>query len=129
MGCCGFRAQQAMAATPLEGTRWKLTWMPGTPIEAVTPQQAAYIELDAARHRMSGSGGCNRLTGGYELEGEHLKFASTARTMMACARGMKTENALVDALDTVREWKVAGAMLTLLDADGRAVARFVATTE
>jgi heat shock protein HslJ len=116
----------ATGATPLEKTDWKLVWLPGTKIESVTPRQAPYIELDSASHRMSGSGGCNRLVGGYELEGDHLKFTGSARTMMACRR-METEDALVKALDEVREWKVSGTTLSLLDANGHAVAKFVAT--
>jgi heat shock protein HslJ len=129
MGCSGLQAQTATAAAPLEGTYWKLVWLPRTKVEAVVPQQAAYIELDPASHRMSGSGGCNRLMGGYELEGDHLKFAGAARTMMACARGMATEDALVKALDNVREWKVSGSTLRLLDGSGQAVARFVAAPQ
>jgi heat shock protein HslJ len=112
---------------PLENTHWKLTWMPETKIEA-GPQQAAFIMLDSASHRMSGSGGCNRLMGGYELQGDHLRLAGVARTMMAC-RGMQSEDALVDALDKVREWKVTGTTLSLLDANGHAVARFVAASQ
>jgi heat shock protein HslJ len=127
MGSGGVSAQTATAGTPLENTHWKLTWVPGAKIESVSPRQAPYIMLDSASHRMSGSGGCNRIMGGYELEGDHLKFASAGRTMMACAHGMATEDALVQALEKVREWKVSGAELSLLDGDGHAVARFVAT--
>jgi putative lipoprotein len=127
-GCCLLHAQTATTATPLEATYWKLTWMPGTTIEPVPSQHAAYIELDPARHRMSGSGGCNRMTGGYELAGDHLRFPGVARTMMAC-RGMQTEDALIDTLDKVREWKVSGSTLSLLDANGHPLARFVATPQ
>lgn len=126
MGCCGLSAQTATKTMRLENTHWKLTWMPGTKIESVTSPRAAYIELDPASHRMRGSGGCNTLMGGYELEGDHLKFMAPVRTMMAC-RGMATEDALVNALDKVREWKVSGATLSLLDADGHVLARFEAT--
>lgn len=126
LGCCGLSAQVARRAVPLENTHWKLEWIPGTKIEAVSPQQTAFIELDRASHRMSGSGGCNRLMGPYDLEGDRLRFEGAARTMMACAHGMKTEGALVDALDKVREWKVNGSTLSLMDADGHVLARFVA---
>ena len=46
MGGCGLRAQTARTATPLENTYWKLTWLPGTKIESLAPQQTAYIELE-----------------------------------------------------------------------------------
>lgn len=126
MGGCGLSAQTTKAMG-LENTHWKLTWMPGTKIESVTPQRAPFIMLDSTSHRMSGSDGCNRLMGGYEMEGDHLRFPGTARTMMACGGGMKTEGALVDALDKVREWKVSGSTLSLMDADGHVLARFAAT--
>lgn len=125
-GCCGASAQAVKGTTPIENTHWKLTWMPGTKIESGTPQQAPFIMLDSASKRMSGSGGCNQLTGGYELESDHLRFPGVARTMMAC-RGMQAEDGLVDALDKVREWKVSGSTLSLMDADGHVLARFVAT--
>lgn len=128
MGWCGLSAQTTKPA-PLENTYWKLTWTPGTKIEPTGPRQTPYIELNAASHRMSGSGGCNRLMGAYELEGDHLKFTGSGRTMMACAHGMETENALVKALDEVREWKVTDKTLSLLDANGQAVAKFVAATQ
>lgn len=126
LGCCGASAQVARTATPLENTHWKLEWIPGTKIESLTPQKTPFIELNSQSHRMSGSGGCNRLMGPYELEGDHLRFEGATRTMMACASGMKTEGALVDALDKVREWKVQGSTLSLMDADGHVLARFVA---
>jgi heat shock protein HslJ len=78
---------------------------------------------------MNGSGGCNRLMGGYQVESDELRFAGVTRTMMACAHGMETEDALVNALDKVREWKVSGSTLSLLDGSGHAVARFVAAPQ
>jgi heat shock protein HslJ len=42
---------------------------------------------------------------------------------------MQSEDVLVDALDKVREWKVTGTTLSLLDANGHAVARFVAAPQ
>jgi len=128
MGCCGLNAQQT-PATQIENMHWKLTWLPGVKIGSSTPPRAAYIELDSASHRMRGSGGCNTLMGGYELEGDHVKFMAPVRTMMACASGMATEDALIKALDETREWRVSGTKLNLLNAEGHAVARFVAAAQ
>jgi hypothetical protein len=41
---------------------------------------------------------------------------------------MDTEDNLVKALEAVREWKVSGQTLELLDASGNVVARFSAAT-
>jgi heat shock protein HslJ len=49
-----------------------------------------------------------------------------AGTMMACAQGMDTEKAFLEALRQVERWKIAGQHLELFDAAGKQVARFEA---
>jgi heat shock protein HslJ len=113
---------------PIEKTEWKLTWLGSTKIEAGTPQQMPYLQLDPETHRVSGSGGCNRLAGGYEMSGDHLKFTQMAMTRMACIHGRDTESAFVTALDEVTTWKISGGKLLLMDADQHVVAKFSAYT-
>lgn len=108
----------------LEKTEWKLVWLSGAKIETATPQQMAYIQLDGGR--VSGSGGCNRLMGGYELNGNNLKFTQMATTRMACLHGGKTEAQFLDALNQVSTWKIANGGLALLDANQHVLARFTA---
>lgn len=123
----GMQAQtvKKQVATPLEKTQWTLTWVGGEKVASGSPRPA-YIELDPGTHRLSGSGGCNRLMGGYALEGDHLRLNGTARTMMACVGGMDTEDKLVKALEETREWRVSGQELELLDGSQTVVARFKA---
>jgi heat shock protein HslJ len=111
-------------SAPIEKTEWKLIWLGKTKIEAGTPQQMPYIQLDPESHRVSGSGGCNRLMGGYELTGDHLRFTQMAMTRMACIHGGDTESAFVTALDQVTTWKNSGGKLLLMDADQHVVAKF-----
>jgi len=113
---------------PLEKTEWRLIWLSGAKIEEAAPQQAPYIQLDSDSHRVSGSGGCNRLMGGYELAGDHLKFTRMAMTRMACAHGGYTEAAFAKALDHVTSWKIVKGKLLLFDVDLRVLAKFVAYT-
>ncbi|HEY4011097.1 MAG TPA: META domain-containing protein [Acidobacteriaceae bacterium] len=121
----GLVAQTTVQTAPIAKTHWKLISVGDTKIPATTVREP-FLELDPATHRMSGTGGCNQFTGSYELEGDHLRFSQTAATRMACAGGMDTDDALLKALDNTREWKVSGHRLSLLDADGRVVARFTA---
>jgi heat shock protein HslJ len=116
------------AAAPLEKTEWKLVWLPSTKLETATPQQMAYIQLDPASQRVSGSGGCNRLMGAYELSGANLRFTQMAITRMACLHGGNTESNFIQALNEVKAWKIVGARLWLMDADGRVVAKLSAVT-
>jgi heat shock protein HslJ len=110
------------AAVPLEKTDWRLVRLGGAAVTAADPQRAPNLVLDATSHRVSGSGGCNRLSGGYELEGEHLKFSRMASTMMACPSGMETEQRFLAALGRVKKWKVVGRQLELMDDSGAVVA-------
>jgi heat shock protein HslJ len=110
------------SAAPLEKTDWRLVRLGGATVTAADPQRAPNFILDAATHRVSGSGGCNRLSGGYELEGEHLKFGRMASTMMACPSGMETERKFLAALGQVKKWKIGGRQLELMDDSGAVVA-------
>jgi hypothetical protein len=83
-------------------------------------------KLLATVDRVSGSSGCNRLMGGYRVEGEALTFDQLAGTRMACAEGMETEKAFLDALARVARWRISGDKLELLDAGGRLLATFEA---
>lgn len=114
----------AAAGATLENTPWKLTRLGDISVSAPSPQREAYLLLDPKNHRVSGSGGCNRLMGSYELNGEQLKFGQMAGTMMACPEGMDTEQAFLKSLGQVIKWKITGRNLDLFDADGKVLAHF-----
>lgn len=111
---------------PLEDTDWKLTHLGDATVTSASEQQAAYFVLNSENHRVSGSGGCNRLMGSYELNGDRLTFDQMASTMMACIKGMDTEKKFLDALGRVKSWKITGQQLSLSDAEGKVIARFSA---
>jgi copper homeostasis protein (lipoprotein) len=113
-------------AAPLANTTWTLTSLGDQPVVAADPQRRAYLVLDEAAHRLAGSGGCNRLLGGFEREGDRLRFSQVASTMMACPDGMDTEAAFTKALSHVATWRVLGRTLEFYDSEGRRVARFQA---
>lgn len=111
---------------PLENTYWKLILLGEQPVTAVANQLEAHFILHPADKRVSGSGGCNRFTGGYALEGDRLRFGRMAATMMACPAGMDTERAFLGALQQAARARVAQQQLELLDASGAVLARFEA---
>jgi heat shock protein HslJ len=110
----------------LENTDWTLISLGDNPIHAASKLQEPHLLLTPESHRVSGSGGCNRIMGSYELRGKQLTFDKMASTMMACASGMDTERAFQDALAKVSAWKIAGHELELLDTGGHLLARFEA---
>jgi heat shock protein HslJ len=66
-------------AVVLEGTDWKLISLGGTPVQSSSKQQGPHLLLTAESHRVSGSGGCNRMEGSYELSGDNLTFSKNGR--------------------------------------------------
>ena len=109
-------------AARLEDTHWLLTTLGDT--ELLVGQIGPWIRLDGKERRVNGSGGCNSLTGSYELDADRLTFGAIASTRMACPQGMDTEQALHEAMGRVSGWRIAGQHLELLDAAGVRVARF-----
>ena len=82
--------------------------------------------LDRDGRRLSGSGGCNRLLGRYELDGDRLRFGAVAKTMMACAEPlMSRERVFIEALEATTAFRIEGERLELL-AGEEVVARLVA---
>ena len=63
------------AAAPLENTWWSLTQVGDTHVATAEGQEEPYLILDPKGMRASGSGGCNRISGRYELNGERLTSA------------------------------------------------------
>ena len=105
-------------AARLEDTHWRLIILGDAPLTGPT------MILDAKERRVSGSGGCNRLTGSYELDGDRLTFGAIASTRMACPQGMDTEQAFHEAMGRVSGWRIEGQHLELFDAADVRVARF-----
>ncbi|HWK73203.1 MAG TPA: META domain-containing protein [Povalibacter sp.] len=107
----------------LEGTRWVLVRLHEREITVSDDRREPYFALESNEHRVSGHGGCNRLIGGYQSNGDQLTFTQMALTRMACP-DVNFEEAFVKALESTRHWKISGAHLELSDATGKVVARF-----
>lgn len=53
----------------------------GLPVEPSEGGRDPHLVLDPHDRRLSGSGGCNRLLGRYERDGDRLGFGAVATTM------------------------------------------------
>jgi heat shock protein HslJ len=120
------KAASGASASSLEDTYWKLTRLGDTAVTMASKQQEPHFILNPQQRRVTGSGGCNRITGSYELNGHLLVFSQMAGTMMACLQGMETEAAFLQALNRVATWKITGHELELYDGSGNAIASFEA---
>ena len=79
----------------------------------------------AADGSAHGTGGCNRFRGGWRMAGtEGLSLGPLASTMMACAGAQgEQERRFLDALGAMRQWRIEGAALVLLDGSGTVLLR------
>ena len=91
--------------------------------QAIPPSKderpGAHIILSSKDQRVSGSGGCNRLMGGYTLDGNKLSFSKMASTMMMCEQYMEQEQHFLKALSEVVTWSMEGNTLILKNASGQ----------
>ena len=89
-------------ATILADTNWTVASLNGEPVA----ERAPTIEFSG--DRISGSGGCNRYFGGYEVTGaETIVIRGVGSTEMACepAEVMTREQAYFTALGAVRSYR------------------------
>ena len=112
------------ATVDIRGTDWRLVALGDKAVAVVDTQRAPRIVLQADSKQVTGSGGCNRMFGVYELNGDALRFSGIGSTKMACQDGMDTESAFLPALLRVAKWRVAGQQLELSDSTGAVLARF-----
>jgi copper homeostasis protein (lipoprotein) len=114
------------ADSPLRGVYWKLVRLAGAPVRAFDNQQEPHLVFATDATRISGSGGCNRLSGGFEIAGEGLRLDRMASTRMACLQGGGQEDRFLQLLENVRRYRIRGSHLDLLDGKNVVVARFEA---
>ena len=111
------------AAPPaLTGRDWMLMRLEGEEVAPLPDGRRPYLHFEA--DRVHGFAGCNRLTGGYRIEGRGLEFSRMAMTRMACAEGMDLEQRFGSALERVAGYELAGDRLVLSDGGGESLAVF-----
>lgn len=102
--------------------RWTLTEVDGRPVAPAGTEQDAHL-LFFTPNRVSGSTGCNRLTGTFELSGQNrIRFSPLGTTRMMCPDA-DAENRFVKAMGTVDMYSVTDSAL-LLSNGKTVVARF-----
>lgn len=105
----------------LYGRKWALTEVNGAAVRAGKP----YIEFDREAKRFSGDSGCNRISGGFELNGVNLKFSRVISTRRACLDGeaQQVESNFLRSIEQTTRYRIRGDVLRL-NAGGPAVLVF-----
>jgi heat shock protein HslJ len=122
--------QDAAAGASKQGvveTQWNLLELNGSTANIPATEGQVYIYLQQERDKLSGSDGCNRFFGSYDLSGSSLEFHSVVQTLMACRGNGFTDRGaeFLDALKLVSSYQISDNVLEL-KVDGRVLARFEA---
>ena len=106
---------------------WKLIEINGKPVSMdESAGRTPFIILKNEGNRVNANGGCNSLSGSYEIgQGNRIKFSQMISTMMACVN-MEIETELKKALETTDNYSLSadGQHLSLNRARMAPLARF-----
>lgn len=91
---------------PLMGNRWVLVEMNGVPVQVSGSDKDAHLVFNTSEKRYSGSSGCNRMMGTYDMKSNgEVKFSPPAGTMMSCV-DQAFENAFMKFFATVNRYEI-----------------------
>lgn len=118
-GCTG-----SLPVGSLENTYWKLVDLDGGAASIMPGQQEPHLRLESVLRRVTVTGGCNSLRGGYQLDQGNLRFTPLAGTRKACPEPvMDQENSLLKVLAATTTFRLFNEALELYG-EGRRLARF-----
>lgn len=104
---------------PFEGTPWRLVQLEGQAVPSAGGDLKAEprVQFRASDSRLTGTGGCNSLSGSYRRNDRVLRIGPVISTRMACADPDRTaiEARFIAALEATTSFDLKGAQLTLLD--------------
>lgn len=115
-----------LADSPLRDVYWKVVRLADRPVVTREGQREAHLILASHDQRVSGSTGCNRLSGTFQIEADTLRFGPISTTKMACPNGADEERQFLKAMANVSGYRIRGNHLELLDAEGTTIVQLEA---
>ena len=110
---------------PFAGETLKLVELNGSPVEEGQSPIFPHIVLDMNTYKLSGSAGCNRIMGAFQLKKSgKITFAPVASTQMMCL-DMELENQFIKIFDSIDGYTAKDNILTFIDGSGTPLARFI----
>ena len=94
---------------PAKGVEARLPdLLAGKPVPAANPRGWVYLVFDSSSRgrAVTGSDGCNSITGSYDVKGDTLAFASLRSTAVGCPKTMDVQRAFGEALKAATRWRV-----------------------
>ena len=97
------------AESPLRGTTWA---------QDAAGSPSPSLRFDPLQSRLSGSAGCNRISGAFDLDGARLVVSRVVSTRRACVPDNSAEERFLKALAEVQRWRIESGALLLLSESG-----------
>lgn len=99
------------------GKKWILMEMNGIPVQISNTDKDAHLQFVPSNKTFSGSGGCNRITGGYKLDKqEKIRFENVGATRLLCDN-QAFEDFFLSTIKTINQYSIEDQIL-LLKRDG-----------
>jgi heat shock protein HslJ len=113
------------APSRLEGTAWNAIELYGTAvsIQSSAPDRQPHLVF-GANGRLSGTDGCNRVTGSYIVKDNGIAFGEIAATQMACPNTEEIASRFRAALKGTSHWSIVKDRLEFYGATGKPLAVF-----
>lgn len=93
--------------------QWEVTELQGQTLAVTSGNQPYLLFYPGQVGRVSGSTGCNKLNGSFELTGVNfINFSSPVTTKMAC-NGDNVEAKFLEALAKANNWSITGDQLLI----------------
>jgi heat shock protein HslJ len=107
----------------LENTTWQLTGLTDGKLNPLLAVHLVTATFDPVEGRISGTGGCNRYFGEYQIDGGKLSIPGPlGSTRMMCPEPqMQVETAYLTALEQVVHYELKCGTLSMFDAQGEAI--------
>lgn len=112
--------------TPLDSVTWRLTHLGADRVVRAPEAKPVTLRFDESATRVTGSTGCNSLTGTYTRDGSALSFGPAATTKMFCMDAAELETGVLSALNRTASHRIVGNTLELRDTDGERLALYTA---
>jgi heat shock protein HslJ len=108
----------AQAECGLVGTYWRAVAIDGNPVTVESDKREPHFVL-SAEGRVSGSTGCNRLSGSFEQGADSFRFKQIITTKIGCPPPVQAmERAFLQVLGATTAVQISGNTLELKDAGG-----------
>lgn len=106
--------KKAGGMTSLLDKKWVFQSIAGEALKLPEGTEMPWLQLTG--DLLQGFGGCNRLMGGYTMEGTALSLSNIGSTKKYCEGIQPTENAIIGLLRQVDGYKMEGGLFKLLGA-------------